>query len=44
MSAANQRVFARLAAEHRAQLAKEHKAESRVAKKGKPGAKSGVNP
>jgi cell division protein FtsQ len=44
MSAANQRVFARLAAEHRAQLAKEHKAETRVAKKGKPGAKSGVNP
>jgi cell division protein FtsQ len=44
MSAANQRVFARLAAEHRAQLAKEHKAGTRVAKKGKTGVKSGVNP
>jgi cell division protein FtsQ len=44
MSAANQRVFARLAAEHRAELAKERKAETKVAKNGKAGLKSGVNP
>ncbi len=42
MSAANQKVFARLAAEHRAQLAKEHKTVN-VAKNGKA-AKSGVTP
>jgi cell division protein FtsQ len=52
MSAANRKVFARLTAEHRAALEKEHraglakelKAETRVAKNGKPGVKSGVNP
>jgi cell division protein FtsQ len=42
MSAANQRVFARLAAEHRAELAKERKAK--VAKNSKVGVKSGVKP
>ncbi len=43
MSAANEKVFARLAAEHRAELAKEHKAgAARVAKSGRPGVKSGV--
>jgi hypothetical protein len=45
MSAANQKVFARLAAEHKAALAKEHKsAAGNVAKNGKAGVKSGVNP
>jgi cell division protein FtsQ len=45
MSAANEKVFARLAAEHRAELAKGHKAGTvRVAKNGKPGAKSGATP
>jgi cell division protein FtsQ len=44
MSAANQRVFARLAAEHRAELAKEHKAGTKVAKNGKTGLKSGAKP
>ena len=50
MSAANQRVFARLAAEHRAALAKEHKTETagiakdRVAKNGKGRLKSGETP
>jgi hypothetical protein len=44
MSAANQKVFARLAAEHRAELAKEHKAGTKVARNGKTGVKSGVNP
>jgi cell division protein FtsQ len=43
MSAANAKVFARLAAEHRAELAKEHKAAAgNVAKNGR--AKSGVTP
>jgi hypothetical protein len=45
MSAANAKVFARLAAEHRAQLAKEHKAAAgNVARNGKTGVKSGVTP
>jgi cell division protein FtsQ len=44
-SAANERVFARLAAEHRAELAKEHRSKTvNVAKNGKTGAKSGVTP
>jgi cell division protein FtsQ len=43
VSAANARVFARLAAEHRAALAKAHKTAT-VAKKGKAGGKSGVTP
>jgi cell division protein FtsQ len=42
VDAANQKVFARLAAEHRAELAKEHKAE--MAKNGRAGGKSGVTP
>jgi hypothetical protein len=44
VDAANRRVFARLAAEHRAALAKGHRAETKVAKKGKAGGKSGVTP
>ncbi len=52
VDAANQKVFARLAAEHRAELekehraalAKEHKADTKVAKKGKAGVKSGATP
>ena len=44
MSAANQKVFARLAAEHRAELAKEHKAGTKVARNSKAGVRSGVNP
>jgi cell division protein FtsQ len=44
MSAANQRVFARLAAEHRAELEREHKAGTKVAKNGKTGVKSGATP
>ena len=45
MSAANQKVFARLAAEHRAALAKGHKTETvKVAKNGRAGSKSGVTP
>ncbi len=43
MSAANEKVFARLAAEHRAELAREHKAGN-VAKNGKSAGKSGVTP
>jgi cell division protein FtsQ len=42
IDAANQRVFAQLAAAHRAELAKEHKAE--MAKSGRAGGKSGVTP
>jgi len=50
ISAANEKVFARLAAEHRAQLAKEHKSETaKLAKNGRAGTgrlanKSGVTP
>jgi hypothetical protein len=45
MSAANEKVFARLAAEHQAELAKEHKAGTvSVAKNGKAGAKNGATP
>jgi cell division protein FtsQ len=50
MNAANEKVFARLAAERRAELAKQQKAKghkaptAKVAKNGKPGSKSGVNP
>ena len=55
MSAANEKVFARLAAEHQAELAKQHKAgTANVAKNAKPGAskagaggvstKTGANP
>jgi hypothetical protein len=45
MSAANAKVFARLAAEHKAALAKGHKAaEGDVARNGKAGVKSGVKP
>jgi cell division protein FtsQ len=50
ISATNEKVFAKLAAEHRAELAKEHKTGTiKVAKNGKPGAgrpsaKSGVTP
>jgi cell division protein FtsQ len=50
ISAANEKVFAKLAAEHRAELAKEHKAETmKLAKNGRAGAgrsaaKSGVTP
>ncbi len=43
MSAANEKVFARLAAEHKAELAREHRAAS-VARNGRAGAKSGVTP
>lgn len=42
IDAANQRVFAQLAAAHRAELAKEHKAA--MAKDGRAGGKSGVTP
>ena len=42
---ANQRLFAQLAAAHRAELAKEHKAETvKVAKSGGAGGKGGVTP
>jgi cell division protein FtsQ len=45
VDAANQKVFAQLAAAHRAALAKEHKTEMvKVAKNGKAGVKSGVTP
>jgi len=55
MSAANEKVFERLAAEHQAELAKQHKAgTANVAKNAKPGAskagaggvstKTGANP
>jgi cell division protein FtsQ len=50
VDAANEKVFARLAAEHRAELAKAHRAEpAKFAKNGKaragrPGVKSGVTP
>ncbi len=45
IDAANARVFARLAAAHRAALAKEHKAElAKVAKNGRARGKSGVTP
>jgi cell division protein FtsQ len=42
VDAANQKVFARLAAAHKAEMAKEHKAE--MAKNGRAGGKSGVTP
>ena len=42
MDAANQRVFARLAAQHRAALAREHRVK--VARNGRAGGKSGVTP
>jgi hypothetical protein len=45
MSAANAKIFAKLAAEHRAELAKEHKgAAGNVAKNARAGAKGGVTP
>ena len=45
VSAANQKLFAQLAAAHRAELAKERKAETaKVAKSAGVGGKSGVNP
>jgi cell division protein FtsQ len=45
VNAANQKLFAQLAAAHRAALAKEHKAETvKIAKNGRAGGKSGVTP